>query len=100
MKPTTASQLVKRSAAAAIFTLSLCPAVRGAAPGFYSAPPQYGPATSPHAEAPPFAGVQNYGMQSPAFRYGWFGAEHFYPTHECHRDYYGNVMQWSRWRRY
>ncbi|MCA9241587.1 MAG: hypothetical protein KDA37_15360 [Planctomycetales bacterium] len=66
------------------------------APGFYAAPP----VASHHAEAPPYAGTQNYGLQVRPFRYGWFGAEHFYPTNNSHQDYYGDVMRWSRWRRY
>lgn len=53
-----------------------------------------------HAEAPPYAGPTNHAQASPTFRWGWFGAEHFYPSHQAHRDYNGDVLRWSRWRRY
>lgn len=88
--------VVKTSAAAAIIAFTLCPSAEAAAPGFYYAAPQL----TLHAEAPPFAGTHNYGTENPSFRWGWFGAEHFYPTNNSHKEYMGDVMRWSRWRRY
>lgn len=86
--------IVKVSAAAALVVVTLAPAAEGAAPGFYFPPP------SAPAEPAPFAGQHNYGTEHQAFRWGWFGAEHFYPTQSTHRETTGDVMRWSRWRRY
>lgn len=52
-----------------------------------------------YAEAP-YAGPVNYAHQAPPFRWGWFGAEHFYPTVKWHRGYNGDHYRWSRLRRY
>ena len=48
----------------------------------------------------PYAGHYNHAHQSPTFRWGWFGAEHFYPRVQWHRDYNGEVVRWSQQRRY
>jgi len=88
----TVSRIVKRSAAAALVSVTLCPhAAPAGAPVFYSPPP----APLYHAEAAPFAGPVNYGATG-AFRWGWFGAEHFSPPTTYHRGYNGDVWNWSR----
>jgi hypothetical protein len=48
----------------------------------------------------PFAGHANHSLTQPTFRWGWFGAEHFYPRVQWHRDYNGDVVRWSTQRRY
>ncbi|TWT78217.1 hypothetical protein Pla123a_10070 [Posidoniimonas polymericola] len=89
-----ARRVVKRSAASALFALTLCPHAFG------QAPPPAAPTTHIHPESAPFAGTHNYRSQAQPFRYGWFGAEHFYPTNQTHKTYYDDVVRWSRWRRY
>lgn len=92
----TGARAVKRSAAAALVCISLCPhAAHAGAPVFYSAPP----APERHVESAPFAGPVNYGSGG-AFRWGWFGAERFCPPTKYHRGYNGDVWNWSRttWR--
>lgn len=98
----TLERKVAVSTAFAIATLLVAagPTALAGAPAFYSPPPAEAQVESHHAEAPPYAGTQNYGSQVKPFRYGWFGAEHFYPTNRSHQTYYGDVMRWSRWRRY
>jgi len=48
----------------------------------------------------PYAGHVNAAHHAPTFRWGWFGAEHFYPTVKWHRGYNGDHYRWSRQRRY
>lgn len=50
--------------------------------------------------AAPYAGHYNHAQLNPQFRWGWFGAEHFYPRVQWHRDYNGELMRWSQQRRY
>lgn len=88
--------MIQRTAAAVFLGLAISSAACASAPAFYPQPPQ----ASLHAEAAPFATPYNHGIQAPAFRWGWFGAEHFYPSHRAHRDTTGDVMRWSRWRRH
>lgn len=49
---------------------------------------------------PPYAGYTNHAHLAPAFRWGWFGAERHNPQVSWHRDYNGEVVRWSRQRRY
>ena len=48
----------------------------------------------------PYAGRVNHAHHSPTYRWGWFGAEHFYPSVKWHRGYNGDHFRWSRQRRY
>lgn len=50
--------------------------------------------------AAPYAGQINHAHTAPSYRWGWFGAEHFYPSVQWHRGYYGNKLRWSKQRRY
>lgn len=50
--------------------------------------------------AAPYAGQINHAHTAPSFRWGWFGAEHFYPSVQWHRGYYGEKYRWSKQRRY
>ncbi|MEM6798312.1 MAG: hypothetical protein AAF589_02255 [Planctomycetota bacterium] len=52
------------------------------------------------ARTAPYAGHVNHAHYGQSFRWGWFGAEHFYPTIKSHRGYYGDHYRWSRHRRY
>ena len=52
------------------------------------------------ARSAPYAGHVNAAHHAPTFRWGWFGAEHFYPTVKWHRGYTGDHYRWSRQRRY
>jgi hypothetical protein len=69
-------------------------------------PPQLAPRLTPAGPDPrtsqiaPFAGHANHSLTQPTFRWGWFGAEHFYPRVQWHRDYNGDVVRWSTQRRY
>lgn len=71
-----------------VFTLAAAGAASAAAP---CAPSPY-PA--------PYAGPTNHAHTATPFRWGWFGAEHYYPQVGWHRDYNGDLMRWSTWRRY
>lgn len=68
--------------------------------------PPMGPKLTPAGPDPqtsqiaPFAGHANHSLTQPTFRWGWFGAEHFYPRVQWHRDYNGDVVRWSTQRRY
>ncbi|TWT36974.1 hypothetical protein KOR34_19200 [Posidoniimonas corsicana] len=91
-----AKQVVKHSAATALFALTLCPSAMGQAPAGYAG--QH--TASIHPEVAPYAGPHNYATQVRPFRYGWFGAQSYSPTSEAHRTYYNDVIRWSRWRMY
>jgi hypothetical protein len=38
----------------------------------------------------PACGWYHYGFPVSSYRWGWFGAEHYYPTVWCHTGYYGD----------
>ncbi len=58
------------------------------------------PAQQPTQATAPFAGYPNYAQVNPQYRWGWFGAEHFYPTVQWHRDINGDTIRWDKQRRY
>ena len=55
------------------------------------------PALAPHPAASPAreGGWYRYGFPMKAHRWGWFGAEHYYPRVLWHRGYYGDRLRWS-----
>lgn len=48
----------------------------------------------------PYAGHVNHAHAAPTFRWGWFGAEHYYPRVHWHENYVGDRLRWSTQRRY
>lgn len=46
---------------------------------------------APLATAPRYS----YGFPLPTYKWGWFGAKHYYPRTHSHRGYYGDYLQWS-----
>jgi hypothetical protein len=51
---------------------------------------------APLAEAPRYA----YGFPVSTYRWGWFGARHYYPRTTSHRGFYGDYWQWAYRRGY
>ena len=45
-------------------------------------------------------GSYRYGFPVETHRWGWFGAEHYYPRVLWHRGYYGDRSRWSYRRGY
>jgi hypothetical protein len=43
----------------------------------------------------PAAGSYHYGFPVSTYRWGWFGAEHYYPTVLWHQGYYGDCCRWG-----
>lgn len=62
--------------------------------------PPLGQAESHDRRIAPYAGHYGHTQQSPSFRWGWFGAEHFYPQVRWHEGYNGDLVRWSNQRRY
>jgi hypothetical protein len=54
------------------------------------------PATSPARDG----GWYRYGFPAQTHRWGWFGAEHYYPRVIWHRGYYGDHCRWCYRRGY
>jgi hypothetical protein len=44
---------------------------------------------------PPKSGWYGYGFPVSTYRWGWFGAERYYPRVGCHSDYNGDRMRWA-----
>lgn len=44
---------------------------------------------------PPQGGWYGYGFPVSTYRWGWFGAEHYYPRVGCRSDYNGDRMRWA-----
>jgi len=44
---------------------------------------------------PPKEGWYGYGFPVTTYRWGWFGAERYYPRVGCHSDYNGDRMRWA-----
>jgi hypothetical protein len=58
------------------------------------------PGTSPHPTIAPTGGSYAYGFPVQSHRWGWFGAEHYYPRVLWHRGYYGDRYRWCYRRGY
>lgn len=63
-------------------------------------PPMHGAKYPNHPDIAPYAGHYNQSQTEGTFRWGWFGAEHFYPQVRWHKGYNGEVYRWSHQRRY
>lgn len=48
----------------------------------------------------PASGWYGYGFPVSTFRWGWFGAAHYYPTHYWHDGYYGDSHRYAYRRGY
>lgn len=48
----------------------------------------------------PAGGWYGYGFPVSTFRWGWFGATHYYPTHFWHDGYYGDCCRYGYRRGY
>jgi hypothetical protein len=46
---------------------------------------------APLATTPRYA----YGFPVPTYKWGWFGAQHYYPRTTSHRGYNGDYWQWA-----
>ena len=46
---------------------------------------------APLADVPRYS----YGFPVPSFKWGWFGAQHYYPRTTSHRGYNGDYWQWA-----
>jgi hypothetical protein len=44
---------------------------------------------------PPKEGWYGYGFPVTTYRWGWFGAEHYYPRVGCRSDYNGDRLRWA-----
>jgi hypothetical protein len=44
---------------------------------------------------PPPGGWYGYGFPVSTYRWGWFGAEHYYPRVGCRNDYNGDCVRWA-----
>ena len=44
---------------------------------------------------PPPGGWYGYGFPVSTYRWGWFGAERYYPRVGCRSDYNGDRMRWA-----
>jgi len=67
------------------------------------------PDLSPHGHRGPLARTAvphdgprrfAYGFQTTTHRWGWFGAERYYPRSFSHRGYYGDAWHWAYRRGY
>ncbi|HEY3391172.1 MAG TPA: hypothetical protein VGK58_00585 [Lacipirellulaceae bacterium] len=58
------------------------------------------PEEAPHPTAARAGGWYRYGFPVHGHRWGWFGAEHYYPRVLWHRGYYGDRCRWSYRRGY
>jgi hypothetical protein len=58
------------------------------------------PGTAPHPTIAPTGGWYRYGFPVQSHRWGWFGAEHYYPRVLWHRGYYGDRCRWCYRRGY
>jgi hypothetical protein len=58
------------------------------------------PGTTPHPTIAPTLGWYRYGFPVQSHRWGWFGAEHYYPRVVWHRGYYGDRCRWCYRRGY
>lgn len=54
----------------------------------------------PHAAYQPSAGAYRYGFPVESYRWGWFGASHYYPRVIWHRGYNGEATRWAYRRGY
>jgi hypothetical protein len=48
-----------------------------------------------NAAASPVGPWHGYGFPVRTYRWGWFGAAHYYPTVLWHRGYYGDQCRWA-----
>jgi hypothetical protein len=104
MRPTTTS-LLRREVAAVLLALATCSISRGGGPA--DPPSPHGvraggvldKAFRYHRQLPyaPLATTPRYayGFPVPTYKWGWFGAKHYYPRTHAHRGYYGDYWQWS-----
>jgi hypothetical protein len=53
-----------------------------------------------HPTIAPGGGWYRYGFPVQTRRWGWFGAEHYYPRVLWHRGYYGDRCRWAYRRGY
>jgi hypothetical protein len=51
---------------------------------------------APLADVPRYS----YGFPVPSYKWGWFGAQHYYPRTTSHRGYNGDYWQWAYRRGY
>jgi hypothetical protein len=58
------------------------------------------PEITPHPTIAPTGGWYRYGFPLQSHRWGWFGAEHYYPRVVWHRGYYGDRCRWCYRRGY
>jgi hypothetical protein len=58
------------------------------------------PGKTPHPTIAPTGGWYGYGFPVQSHRWGWFGAEHYYPRVVWHRGYYGDRYRWCYRRGY
>jgi hypothetical protein len=58
------------------------------------------PGKTPHPTIAPTDGWYGYGFPAQSYRWGWFGAEHYYPRVLWHRGYYGDRCRWCYRRGY
>jgi hypothetical protein len=58
------------------------------------------PENTPHSTIAPTGGWYRYGFPVQSHRWGWFGAEHYYPRVVWHRGYYGDRSRWCYRRGY
>jgi hypothetical protein len=54
----------------------------------------------PASSVEPAGGWYGYGFPVSTFRWGWFGAAHYYPTVFWHEGYYGDCCRYSYRRGY
>lgn len=62
------------------------------------APPPLAPHPASHPAAPniaPAAGWYGYGFPVQSYRWGWFGAQRYYPRVVWHRGYYDDCCRWG-----
>jgi hypothetical protein len=57
-------------------------------------------ATGAARSVEPAGGWYGYGFPVSTFRWGWFGAAHYYPTHFWHDGYYGDCCRYGYRRGY
>jgi hypothetical protein len=58
------------------------------------------PEKAPYPTVAPARGWYRYGFPVQTHRWGWFGAEHYYPRVLWHYGYYGDHYRWSYRRGY
>lgn len=89
--------------AAVLLSLSATSADAHQGPAHTHAAPTTAAATAPapnYCPPAPYGPYVNHAHVAPPFQWGWFGAEHFYPRVSWGRDYNGDVLRWSKQRRY